>query len=114
MQLMYSPSLAPSSASLSSSDEMAGALAPCTALAAALSASAALRASSICLQPPSARIANTPHASPKVSLFIGPTLTSALLKSHVVEIHVEVLRSCRPGPDRQLPRGLLVERRALT
>src|SRR5688500_4045881 len=55
------------------------------------------------------------HTQARKEACPSPTpLTRVLLKSHVVEIHVEVLRSLRPGADRQLPCGLLVEGRALT
>src|SRR6476620_2532832 len=73
MQLMYSLSLEPSCASLSSSDETAVPLSA-TALAAAFKASAAFLASAICLQPPSENSDTTPRAAAKKRLFmvVGP------------------------------------------
>src|SRR5688572_10395606 len=70
MQLMYSPSLLPRAASLSSSEEMAGPLASVTALAAALSASAALRASAICLQPGNSAAQSTPQVTVNTTFFM--------------------------------------------
>src|SRR4051812_49017444 len=67
MQLMYSPSLVLSSASLSSSDEMPGPLVCATALAAAFSASAAFLASASCLQPPNDMNATTATAAKRAT-----------------------------------------------